>query len=217
MLRWYFPCARSLLEIGCGTGFVLRAIQNTHPAIALTGSELHISGLVPARQRLGTGPELIQADARQIPFREEFDVVCAFDALEHILEDEAVLAEMRAAAKPGGGVLLSVPQHPLLWSRADVVAHHKRRYRRNELGEKVTRVGMRVIFQTSFVSTLLPFMILQRLLNARSAGYRAESELALPYWLDKSFEAALAFDHLLIGLGVRFGIGGSRFLVARRV
>lgn len=216
LLRRFFPQARSLLEVGCGTGFVLSGIRQYRPDIALTGSEIHLAGLVHARRRLGDGVELIQADARRMPFAEAFDVVAAFDVLEHISEDEDALAAMRQAVKPGGGVLLSVPQHPLLWSMADKVAFHKRRYRRRELAEKVQRAGMDVIFQTSFVTTLLPLMMLQRMLSAQRKDYRAEDELSLPGWLDRAFEFALKVERGLIKSGARFAVGGSRFVVARR-
>ena len=49
-------------------------------------------------------------DARCIPYEEEFDVVGAFDVLEHIPEDDVVLAQMYRAAKPGSGLLLTVPR-----------------------------------------------------------------------------------------------------------
>ena len=67
-------------------------------------------------------------DARNIPFRDEFDVIGAFDVLEHIDEDVAVIDEVRKALRPGGGFLMSVPQHPALWSQQDERAFHVRRY-----------------------------------------------------------------------------------------
>ena len=63
-------------------------------------------------------------DARRIPFEDEFDVIGAFDVLEHIKEDEQVLVQMHRAVKSGGGIMLTVPQHMFLWSEQDVQAHH---------------------------------------------------------------------------------------------
>src|SRR5256885_5971524 len=129
----YFPEARSFLEVGCGNGAVLRAIAASRQWQRLAGSELHPSGLSHARQRLRHGVEFVQMDARHIPAREAFDLTGAFDVIEHIAEDEAVLCELRGATRPGGGVIIAVPQHPWMWSRADDVAFHQRRYAKGEL------------------------------------------------------------------------------------
>ena len=82
-------------------------------------------------------------DARRIPFEREFDVVGAFDVLEHIVEDEDVLGQMFKATRPGGGLLVTVPQHPFLWSASDEHAMHQRRYSRAELRRKVERLVSR--------------------------------------------------------------------------
>src|SRR5712671_302402 len=89
-LRHYFPEAERFLEIGCGTGFVLSGINDAFPEINLHGSEIFSSGLSFAAERLPKA-QLFQMDARRIPFEEEFDVVGAFDVIEHIKEDEQVL------------------------------------------------------------------------------------------------------------------------------
>src|SRR5688500_17227380 len=68
----YFPAARSLLEIGCGTGFVLSGIQHALPRLKVSGSEIYSAGLVFAAERLPSG-HFFQMDARRIPFEEEFD------------------------------------------------------------------------------------------------------------------------------------------------
>jgi SAM-dependent methyltransferase len=105
-------------------GFVLEAIRSAFPRLRLVGSELFPEGLDYARRRLHD-VELLQLDARALPFENAFDVVGAFGVLEHIEEDERVLGEMRRAARRG--IVLLVPQHPRLWSDADTIGHHVRR------------------------------------------------------------------------------------------
>src|ERR1041384_8013479 len=119
------------MEIGCGTGYVLSGIRQAFPDLRLSGSEIFSVGLTFAAERL-PGIQLYQMDARQIPFREEFDVVGAFDVLEHVTEDEEVLSQMYQATRKGGGILLTVPHHPFLWSSLDVHARHVRRYQTRE-------------------------------------------------------------------------------------
>lgn len=215
-LQKHFPNMRRYLEIGCGTGYVLAGVAQAYPAAALVGSEIFSVGLPYAASRAKTA-EIIQMDARQIPYVEEFDVIGAFDVLEHIEEDEVVLASMLRALRPGGGVAITVPQHPWLWSMADESACHVRRYKVGELREKVLRAGFKLEFETSFVSLLLPAMLASRLTKQRAVGQEDFlPELSLPSWLNRVFERAMSLERYLIRSGLRLKLGGSRLLIATK-
>jgi SAM-dependent methyltransferase len=214
LIARYFANARNVLEVGCGTGYVLHALRSALPDARLSGSEIYSNGLDYARRRVGGDVELFQMDARTIPFSSEFDLICAFDVLEHVDEDQQVLSEMRRALKPGGGVLLSVPQHPVLWSQFDEIGFHKRRYRRSELAEKCRRAGFVIACNTSFVSTLLPAMLLQRVTAGRRTNYAPTEEFSLAPWLDRVLEGVLDTERLAIRAGLSFPVGGSRFVAA---
>lgn len=212
----YFGRARSFLEVGCGTGFVLSGMAAAVPGLRLAGSEAAVAGLAIAASRV-PGASLIQMDARHIPFREEFDLAGAFDVIEHIEDDTAVLESLREAVLPGGGLLLTVPQHPYLWSEFDVRAGHVRRYRAAELREKVVRCGFEIVKMTSFVSLLLPLMMLSRLGQQRpEPGYDPLAELRIPSWLNRLLEGVLGVERALIRAGVAFPFGGSLLVVGRR-
>src|SRR5450432_771620 len=75
----FFPAAGRYLEIGCGTGVVLRSMAVARSWSRLAGSELHPAGLSHAIRRLGRQAEFVQMDARHIPAREAFDLIGAFD------------------------------------------------------------------------------------------------------------------------------------------
>lgn len=215
-LRRHFPQMQRYLEIGCGTGFVLAGVANAYPKVKLTGSEVFSAGLPYAARRVEKA-EFIQMDARHIPYMEEFDVIGAFDVLEHIEEDQAVLVEMLRALRPGGGIIITVPQHPWLWSRQDDYACHVRRYRLGELRDKVRRVGFHVEFETSFVSLLLPIMLASRLAQRNEAAHSDPLvELRLPKLINCTFGAVMGLERLLIRLGLRFPAGGSLLLLARK-
>lgn len=212
----YFPGARHFLEAGCGTGFVLSGIAAAFPALEATGSEVAVEGLGFAARRVPAA-RLIQMDARRIPFREEFDVAGAFDVIEHIEDDRAVLRALHDALVPGGGLLLTVPQHPALWSEYDMRAGHVRRYRAAELRAKVVEAGFDIVRITSFVTLLLPFMTASRLAQrAPASGYDPLAELRIASWLNWALEKALDFERLLIRAGASMPAGGSLLLVARR-
>jgi SAM-dependent methyltransferase len=212
----YFGRARNLFEVGCGTGFVLAGIAAAFPALKLAASEAANAGLEYASAR-APGASLMQMDARRIPFRNEFDVIAALDVIEHIEDDRAVLSEMRAAAAPGGGVLLTVPQHPFLWSEYDVRAGHVRRYRARELRGKLVEAGLEVVRMTSFVTVLLPLMLASRLAQRRPRrDYDPLAELRISPWLNGPLEQALAIERLMVRSGISFPAGGSLLVVARR-
>lgn len=219
VLRRHVSAPARVLEIGCGTGFVLSGLGSVYPGASLSASDIYIEGLGYAAHRM---PEafLFQMDARHIPFREEFDLIGAFDVLEHIEDDEAVLAQMFQACKPGGNVALTVPQHRWLWSRMDDFAHHKRRYTRGELVQKMERAGFRVEYATSFISLLLPLMLAARLLR-KPAGNKMEDQMdAAGLSIGKLTNAVLgkvmAIERQLIRLGLRLPLGGSLLVVASK-
>lgn len=215
-LKRHFPAMQRYLEIGCGTGYVLAGVAQAYPAARLVGSEIFSAGLPYAAARVKTA-ELLQMDARQIPYVDEFDAIGAFDVLEHIEDDEQVLAAMCRALRPGGGIIITVPQHPWLWSSADTNACHVRRYKVSELREKAQRAGFTLTYETSFVSLLLPAMLASRLGKQRKKAGEADlSELRLPGWLNQVFETTMNLERQLIQIGLRFGLGGSRLLIATK-
>ena len=215
-LQRYFPKAKSFMEIGCGTGYVLSGIQKALPELLLSGSEIFSAGLSFATQRLPAA-ELFQMDARRIPFRDEFDVIGAFDVLEHIREDEEVLAQMYQATRKGGGILITVPHHPFLWSASDDFARHTRRYTTRELREKVRNAGFDVSRITSFVSLLLPLLVVSRFKQRLSKQeFDPSSEFNINSSVNTTLEKILATERALIRAGLSFPAGGSLLLVARR-
>jgi SAM-dependent methyltransferase len=215
-LNRFFPDARNFLEIGCGTGFVLSGVANANPHLEVSGSEIHSAGLKYAADRV-KGAMLFQMDARNIPFENEFDVIGAFDVLEHIEEDERVLAQMFQAISADGGIILTVPQHRFLWSQQDEYACHVRRYEAQELQDKVEKAGFRVEKATSFVSLLLPLMFMSRLSKRKPVeNYDPTQELRISGLANAALEKVLDLERLMIRGGVSFPMGGSRLLIARK-
>lgn len=215
-LKKHFPDLRSFMEVGCGTGFVLSGIAAAFPTADLFGSEIFSAGLGFASRRIKDA-HFIQMDGRKIPYEDEFDVIGAFDVLEHISEDEIVLARMCRAAKPGGGVILTVPQHRLLWSAADEYACHVRRYTSAEIRLKVENAGLEILRSTSFVSLLLPAMLFSRRGGRKDRHFDPCSEFCISRTLNRTLENLLKLEQILIRMGLSFPVGGSRLIVARRM
>lgn len=215
-LGTYKPNASNFLEVGCGTGFVLSGIAHAYPKLELSGSEIFLAGLSYASERVPSA-HFMQMDARQVPFVNEFDAIGAFDVLEHIEEDETVLAELYSAVKPGGILLLTVPQHPWLWSTSDEYACHVRRYSAIEIERKVLNAGFDLLRSCSFVTSLLPAMIISRALQKRkSEPFDPAGELQINSVLNKFFYNLMKLDLAAIRHRINYPIGGSRLIVARK-
>jgi SAM-dependent methyltransferase len=214
-LKRHFPQMRSFLEIGCGTGFVLSGVAAAFPGAALHGSEVFSEGLAFAARRVPQA-RFMQMDGRRIPYEDEFDVIGAFDVIEHIAEDEEVLAAIACALKPGAGLILTVPQHPWLWSAADEYACHVRRYTSGELHAKVRKAGLDIVRSTSFVSLLLPAMLVSRRRGRDAKPFDPVDEFRISPRANRALEAVLRIELAMIRLGISFPAGGSRLLVARK-
>ncbi|MEO6967156.1 MAG: class I SAM-dependent methyltransferase [Rhodanobacteraceae bacterium] len=210
--RNHFPDAKSFLEIGCGTGQVLRAMGAAFPNARLHGSELFVEGLEFARQRLPQA-HLMQMDATRIPYVDEFELIGAFDVVEHIEDDVGVLKEIHRALKIDGGAILTVPQHPFLWSHQDEMACHVRRYRRHELESKLRGCGFRILYTTSFISLLLPLLALSRW-TMRKTGDDPLREMRVGAAANTGLAAVLRAEYALLSTGMKLPVGGSRLVVA---
>ena len=216
VIQKYCLDIKKILEIGCGTGFVLRKLQSHFREAELYGSDLLIEGLYFASQRVSTAT-LVQMDARDIPYQQEFDLICALDVIEHIEEDELALSQMYNAVRPGGKIIITVPQHMFLWSTVDELSYHKRRYGRDDLINKVRKAGFEVIKTASFVSLLLPLMLFNR---SRKSKEHKEFDLYSEFKINRVLNAILSKIMMLeiafIRHGIPFRLGGSRLLVVMR-
>ena len=151
-----------MLEIGCGNGSVLTHLKQN--GVNIEGGDIFLEGLRFCRQRAGSGG-LYHIDILSLPFRNAFEIVGAFDVLEHIDDDEEALSEINQALKPRGRLILTVPAHKFLWSYFDVQSHHQRRYSKSELVAKLERSGFVIRKISFFMFFLFPLLAVVRLMG----------------------------------------------------
>jgi SAM-dependent methyltransferase len=125
------------------------------------------------------------APATALPFPDAaFDLLCAFDIVEHIEDDDACFSELARLARPGSALLLSVPLHASQWSRFDDIVGHYRRYDPMLLTEKLQRHGFEIVRSAPFGmrprSSSLATFAMDLLARHPAQGFWCYNNLLLP-------------------------------------
>src|SRR5262245_10086076 len=98
------------LDVGCGDGKITAEIAARLPRGSALGVDPSRDMIAFASARFGPPAQanlrFEVADARRLPYRDEFDLVVSFNALHWVPEQDAALGSIRAALKPGGRALL---------------------------------------------------------------------------------------------------------------
>lgn len=213
-MKKHVPPFRNFLEIGCGTGFVLKGMSEAFPKVDFFGAEYFEEGLKFARERIPVA-EFKQLDVTEMQETGDYDVIGLFDVLEHIDEDERALSRIHQALTAEGTIVLTVPQHMWLWSAADDHAYHRRRYSRDELLKKLETAGFNITFVSSFISLLLPLMYLARKKPA-AKDFDPMAEFRISRLLNTALYTVMKLEIALLRIGLRFPAGGSLLVVAQK-
>ncbi|QQG35640.1 MAG: class I SAM-dependent methyltransferase [Micavibrio aeruginosavorus] len=162
--RLDLPSGANILEAGCGPGANLKMLSQFGKVFAFEPDDFAInycranSGIPADRLQSGFLPA-------PIPFKGPFDVVGAFDVIEHVEADQESLNALYALTKIGGYALFTVPAYSFLWSQHDVVNHHKRRYLRRDFRELLIKAGYRVEYISYYNTVLFPLVAAVRLIK----------------------------------------------------
>jgi SAM-dependent methyltransferase len=189
------PAGAKILEIGCGTGHNLEMLGAFGSVDAL---EVDETARAMAAKRLGHEvfssplPELAG-----IP-QAHYDMVAAFDVVEHIPDDKAALDGIAKLLKPGGKLVVTVPAHQWMWSAHDVVNHHQRRYSKAGLKRLIEGSPLKLEAIGYFNSLLFPVAVAERL--ASKLRGKEDADLSLPSKpLNQALERVFAAERGLVG------------------
>jgi SAM-dependent methyltransferase len=208
---------RALFDVGCGSGGLLQFLGAS--GVPLAGAcDAYPESLALVRRRVAV-PLLLVDEGRLPPFAPGYTLLSLFDVLEHIDDDIGTLRHLFEVLEPGGILVLTVPAHPFLFDEMDTIAHHRRRYRRPELGDKLRAAGFDVLRLSHFMAPLVPLVALRWLLGSlpgrRSAMERRRVELAVTPVLNELARAVLRLERPLVRAGV-LPFGSSLIAVAAR-
>jgi SAM-dependent methyltransferase len=201
-----------VLEAGCGTGGNLHMLSTFGQ---LDAFELDDEARAIAKAKL---PMDIKSGMLpdQIPYGEgKFDVVVAFDVIEHVEKDIESLASLGRQLAPGGRLVMTVPAMPWLWSKHDETHHHFRRYTSNHLNETLLKAGLKPVRISYFNTLLFPLIVGLRLVR-KAFGITETADDAMPSKsVNNILKSIFGFESNWVGkVSMPFGI--SLLAVAER-
>jgi SAM-dependent methyltransferase len=208
------PGRGTVLDAGCGSGRNL-------PELARYGS---VIGVEPAPQSLGrarargVGEVRAGSLSERLPLADAAaDLAVALDVLEHVEDDRHALRELARVVRPGGLLVVTVPQYDWLWGEHDVLAHHHRRYTRARLLGPAQAAGFAAERVTAFNTLLLPAVAGGRALQRRRARPEPATDLERgPAFAGAVLEGLLGAEARFIARGHDLPAGVSLLAVLRR-
>lgn len=201
-----------ILNVGCGPG---RSSEYLSKFGKVTSIEYDKFCCEFAEEK--TGLEIIHGSITELPFEDNlFDLVCAFDVIEHVENDQLAVNELKRVTKKEALVLITVPAFNSLWSHHDVINHHFRRYKLQEVIQLFDKVadGNR-IYVTYFNFFLFPFIYFIRKgsnlfkSGKNRSGSGSDFEAFKPGILNSFFYNLMYFESRFINKQIRLPFGVS--------
>ena len=151
-----------VLDVGSADGPSAAWMRGAHTHVAV---DLDVRGLTAGHGVVGALP--------QLPFESgSFDVVAAFDVVEHCESEADAVADLARVLASGGRLLVSVPAYQWAWSQHDVRAGHHRRYTRPRIVAAIEKAGLTVERATYAFAAVFPFFAAERVLRRRPRAQR---------------------------------------------
>lgn len=173
--------------------------------------------------RARTGLSIVHGSALNLPWPSEtFDIVCAFDVIEHVEDDAMAVRELLRVLRPGGAVVVTVPAFSFLWSEHDDVNRHFRRYSLPQL--RALFANARIMSSTYFNSLLFFPIAMHRMAQKVVRSMRGQSSAQLKsdfarsrfLFMGRALEFVFATERHLVARNIRLPFGVSALLIAER-
>lgn len=166
----------------------------------------------------------IHGSITELPFKEnEFDLVCAFDVVEHVSDDKTAVSELHRVCKPGGYTFTTVPAFKILWSEHDVINEHVRRYKMSNYLSLFKGVKAKIHFRSYYNFYLFPAVAIFRILSAAIKGKAAERKPRSDNskiqngFVSASLLRIFKSESFFLKRGIRFPVGISLMVISRKL
>ncbi|MFC4243500.1 class I SAM-dependent methyltransferase [Gryllotalpicola reticulitermitis] len=154
VFRRYVPIGGRVLDVGSADA----------PSSAWMGALANKTSMDLDPRGLDLEAGDVVGSVTDIPFADQtFDVVSAFDVIEHVVDEHRALDEIYRLLKPGGYLLMAVPTYQWAWSSHDVASGHVRRYVKGRAIDALVRSGFNVVRTTYAFAGVFPFFAAERL------------------------------------------------------
>ena len=150
-----------ILDAGCGNGDNLSLLSTFGDLVAFEKNEYALK--TAKSKKIGEIYKAELPDKLPNTIKTNFDLIVLLDVLEHIDDDSKSLTTVRKLMNNKGIILITVPAFQWLWSEHDVIHHHKRRYSKSKLREKLDSSGFRIKYISYFNTLLFPFALVERI------------------------------------------------------
>ena len=211
--KFIFTANPKILEIGAGTGGNLEMLIQH-------GSVTAVEPNIIARNRIqkNFAKKITLIDGR-LPDElnlenQKFDVICLFDVLEHIEDDQAALLNIKKHLASNGKIILTVPAFQFLFSDHDKKLHHFRRYNKDNLTKLIKACGLETKAISYFNFFLFPIAFLTRLLKKIFPSIKLEEKTPSPF-LNKIFGKIFVSEKFFLKNGLTFPFGLSLFVILK--
>jgi SAM-dependent methyltransferase len=193
-----------ILNVGASTGGTSEWLEKFGEVTSL---EIDKECFVILREKFGD--KAVNGSVLNIPFSpNSFDLVCAFDVIEHVENDMAAMKELARVVKKEGKIIISVPAYQALWSNHDVINHHFRRYVKHTFYSIVPE-NFKIDYSTYFNTVLFLPIYLMRLLHKNKRSEDSDFEKIQSSILNSTFEALFSIDRMLLANNLRLPFGVS--------
>jgi SAM-dependent methyltransferase len=184
LLKKFCPKGLQILALGCGTGKEAKILSQFGQVTGLDGSKEAIK--MCSKRNF---EKLILYEIKdKLPFKNNsFDLVCAFDVLEHLQYDQLIIKEIRRILKRGGLFFFTVPAYQFLYSSHDRALQHQRRYNKKHI-LKLLNNDFIVIKISFFNALLFPLLAVYRLIKKLSKNTsQTDIALKIPPFINQLF------------------------------
>jgi len=207
--------ASTMLDAGCGTGGILRAMERTRDSAMLFGIDIH-PGAVSFAAASTPRAHVAVASVNALPYPSAaFGCIFSLDVMcQRGVEPARALQEFHRCLVPGGIVIIQVPAYMWLWSYHDVQCHTAHRFTRRELEMCVGAHGFKLLFATHWNAILLPLLVIRR--KTLSLNHIETDVRAYPPLLDRMFGALVSMECKTIARGRALPFGSSVLVVAEK-
>jgi 2-polyprenyl-3-methyl-5-hydroxy-6-metoxy-1,4-benzoquinol methylase len=201
-----FSRRSAILEIGCGSGYILDHLQKN--------GFMNVSGVDSSKNFLKYYKN-IKKSTKLIVQKNKYDLILLLDVIEHVRKEETLLKKIYAMLKQDGILIISAPAYGFLWSHHDDLNKHYRRYTKSSLNVILNKNNFLIKRSTYWNSIMLPpiFLIkqIEKMLNIKKSNIEST-----PTWFNGIYKLILSVENIFVRSGVSLPFGLSIFTVAKK-